>query len=127
MKVLRLAVRLLLLAAVIGVVAAIVPGIHEHGGFGWLVITALIFALLNMLIRPALIVLGFPLIVVTLGLFLLVINAALLGITAALTSHLDIDGFWSAVFGALLISVFTALTGRLLPGHDNRDDRRRHR
>lgn len=118
----RLALRLVILATIIGLVAAIVPGIHVHGGFIWLIGTAVLLALVNMIVRPVLIVIGFPLIIVTVGLFLLVINAALLGITAALTTHLDIDGFWSAVLGGLLISIFTAVTSRMLPARE--DDHR---
>jgi len=52
---------------------------------------------------------------VTLGLFLLVVNAALLGITAALTSHLTIDNFGSAILGGFLIAVFSWLAELLLP------------
>lgn len=118
----RLALRLVVLATIIGVVAALVPGIHFSGGFVWLLGTAVLFALVNMILRPVLIVLGLPLIIVTVGLFLLVINAALLGITAALTTHLNIDGFWSAVLGGLLISIFTSLTSRMLPARE--DDHR---
>jgi putative membrane protein len=121
----RLALRILVLAVIIGVVAILVPGIHVHGGFPWLLAIAALFTLVNMIMRPILIVLGLPLIILSVGLFLLVINAALLGITAALTSHLDISSFWSALFGALLISVFTGLTAEVLPIREDEQTRRR--
>jgi len=112
---LRSVVRLVILAAIIGVVAEIVPGIHVHGGFLWYLWIAAIFSVVNLILGPVFRLLSFPVIILTLGLFLLVINAALLGITAALTSHLSIDNFGSAVLGGLLIAVFSWLAELLLP------------
>jgi putative membrane protein len=111
----RLALRLIVLAVIIGVVAAIVPGIHVHGGFVWLVWIALIFSLVNLILGPILHLLSLPLIILTFGLILLVINAALLAITAGLTEHLDVDNFGSAVLGGFLIGFFSWLTELLLP------------
>jgi putative membrane protein len=111
----RLAVRIVLLAVVIGLVAWIVPGIHVHGGFAWLLWVAVIFALVNTILGPIFRLLSLPLIVITLGLFLLVVNAALLSITAALSSHLDVDTFGAAVLGGFLIAIFSWLGEMLLP------------
>jgi putative membrane protein len=111
----RLAIRLIVLAVIIGIVAAIVPGIDVHGGFVWLVWISLIFSLVNLILGPILRLLSLPLIILTLGLILLVINAALLAITAGLTEHLDIDNFGSALLGGLLIAVFSWLAELLLP------------
>jgi len=111
----RLVVRLLLLAVVIGVVAALVPGIEVHGGFGALVWISVLFSVVNAILGPVFKLLSLPLIVLTLGLFLLVVNAALLGITAALSSHLDVDGFAAAVLGGLLIALFSWLAELALP------------
>jgi putative membrane protein len=111
----RLLVRLVLLAVVIGLVAALVPGINVHGGFVWLLWIALIFAVVNMILGPLFHLLSLPLIVLTLGLFLLVINAALLAITAGLSSHLDVDSFGAAVLGGLLIAIFSWLGELILP------------
>ena len=108
----RFAVRLVVLGAIIGLVATIVPGIHVHGGGGWLLWIAFIFALVNLILGPIFLLLSIPLIIVTLGFFLLVINAAMLAITAGLTSHLDVDGFWNAVLGGLLITVFSMIAQR---------------
>jgi putative membrane protein len=113
--IIRLVIRLVVLAAIIDVVAHIVPGIHLHGGFLWLLWVALIFSVVNLILGPLFRLLSLPFIIVTLGLFLLVVNAALLAITAALTTHLDIDNFWSAVLGGLLIAVFSWLAELLLP------------
>ena len=112
---LRLLIRLVVLAAIIDVVARIVPGIHVHGSFLWLLWVALIFSVVNLILGPLFKLLSLPFIVLTLGLFLLVVNAGLLAITAALTSHLDVDNFWSAVLGGFLIALFSWLAELLLP------------
>ena len=111
----RLAVRLVVLAAIIYVVARIVPGIHVHGSVVWLLWVALIFSVVNLILGPIFRLLSLPFIIVTLGLFLLVVNAGLLAITAALTSHLDVDNFGSAVLGGFLIALFSWLAELLLP------------
>jgi putative membrane protein len=111
----RLALRLVLLAVVIGLVAELVPGIHLHGGVVWLLWVAVLFSVVNTFIGPLFRLLSLPLIVLTLGLFLLVVNAALLAITAALSSHLDIDSFGAAVLGGFLIAVFSWIGELLLP------------
>jgi putative membrane protein len=74
-----------------------------------------LFSLVNLIVGPILRILSIPLIVLTLGLFLLVVNAALLGLTALLSSHLAIDNFWSAVLGGFLISVFSWIAELILP------------
>jgi putative membrane protein len=112
---LRLVTRLVVLAVIIDVVAAIVPGIHVHGGFGWYVWLAVIFSVVNLVLGPIFRLLSFPLIILTLGLFLLVVNAALLAITADLSKHLDIDTFGAAVLGGFLIALFSWLAEFLLP------------
>jgi putative membrane protein len=112
---LRLLIRFVVLALIIGLVAEIVPGIHVHGGFGSLLWIAFLFSLVNLILGPIARLLSLPFILVTLGLFLLVIDAALLGLTAAITSHLDIDGFWWAVLGGLLIAIFSWLAELILP------------
>jgi putative membrane protein len=113
--IIRLAVRLVVLAAIIGVVARIVPGIHVRGGFAWLLWLALLFSVVNLIVGPVFRLLSLPLIVLTLGLFLLVVNAGLLAITAGLSAHLDVDDFGSAVLGGFLIALFSWLAELLLP------------
>ena len=103
----RLIARLLVIAAAVWIVAAVVPGVHVQEGITSYLIIAVIFAIVNVLVRPVLLLFSLPFLVITLGLFLLVVNAALLGITAALTERLSIDGFGSAVVAALLITMVT--------------------
>jgi putative membrane protein len=112
---LRLLLRIVVLAVIVGIVAAILPGIHVHGGFGSLVWIAIIFSVVNAVLGPIFRLFGLPFTILTLGLFLFVIDAALLAITAGLSSHLDVDNFWWALLGGFLISVFSAIAELLLP------------
>ncbi len=104
----NLAVRLIINAAALWVADALVGGIRIEG---WqaLAVMAIIFGLVNAFAKPALTLITCPLIVLTLGLFLLVINTAMLGLSAwiagGLGADVTIDGFWSAFAGALIISI----------------------
>lgn len=111
----RILVRLVVLAVIFDIVAKLVSGIHVYGGFLWYIWLAVIFSVVNLILGPILRLISLPLIVVTLGLFLLIINAALLAITALLSSHLSVDSFGAAVLGGLLIAVFSWLSELLLP------------
>jgi putative membrane protein len=114
----RLLLRIVVLAGIVGLVAKIVPGIHVHGGFGALLWIAVLFSLVNGILGPLFRLISLPLIVLTLGLFLLVVNAALLAITAGLSSHLDVDSFGAAVLGGLLIALFSFAAELVLPLRD---------
>jgi putative membrane protein len=74
-----------------------------------------LFSLVNAVLGPLFRLISLPLIVLTLGLFLLVVNAALLAITAGLSSHLDVDSFGAAVLGGLLIALFSFAAELILP------------
>jgi putative membrane protein len=110
----RLIARFLVIAAAVWVVAAVVPGVVVREGVESYLVIALIFAAVNLLVRPLLKLLSFPLLLLTLGLFLIVINAAMLGLTALLTDRLSIDGFGPAVIASLIISAVTWLGDNLL-------------
>ena len=98
---------------------AIVPGI-EIGDTQSLVLGTAIFAVVNMLLRPIATIFAFCLIILTFGLFVLIINTALLAATAWIAGQLDlaftIDGFWSAFFGALIISLVSLVASTLVRG-----------
>ncbi|NWF80332.1 MAG: phage holin family protein [Chloroflexi bacterium] len=118
----RLLLRWLISSLGIFVAIWIVPGIHFSGP-GWHIgVVALVFGLLNALLRPLLYLLTCPLVILTLGLFGLVINAVLLGLTSALADQLNIafhiDGFWPAFWGGLVISIVTTVLS-LLAGDTN--------
>jgi putative membrane protein len=120
----RLIIRLLVVAAIIALVEWIVPGIRVHGGPAWYLWLALIFSVVNLTVGTFLRIISLPLIVLTLGLFLLLINAAVLAITAGLSSHLDVDSFGAALLGGLLIAVFSWLAELVLPARAKRRTRR---
>lgn len=98
----------LCLAAGIAVAAKLIDSVEVHGGTLTLLGVAALFGLVNGLIGPLLRLLSLPLLVVTFGLFALVVNGALLAITAWLTDALDVGGFLSAIWAALVISVVSA-------------------
>jgi len=83
---------------------------------GSLVVSALLLGFANAVIRPLLIILTLPLTVLTLGLFLLVINAIMLMLVSALVRGFTISGFWTAFFAGILISIVSLGLGLLLPG-----------
>jgi len=111
----RIVLRLLVLAAAIWVAAWLLPDVTVRGGFVTYLWIALLFALVNAFVGPILRLISFPLTVLTLGLFALVVNAALVGLTAKLSGDFDIDGFWTAVLAAVVISVVSAALNLLVP------------
>ncbi|TAL13047.1 MAG: phage holin family protein [Frankiales bacterium] len=110
----RLIARFLVIAGAVWIVAAYVPGVEVEDGVTSYLVIALIFAAVNLLVKPVLKLLSFPLLLLTLGLFLVVINAAMLGLTALLTERLSIDGIGPAVIASLIISAVTWAGDNLL-------------
>ena len=110
----RLIAKLLVIATAVWIVAAVVPGVQVREGVVNYLVIAVIFAVVNVLIRPVLKFLSFPLLLLTLGLFLVVINAAMLGLTALLTDRLAIDGVGPAVVASLIISAVTWIGDKVL-------------
>lgn len=77
-------------------------------------VAALLLGIINAVIRPFFVLLSLPLTVLTLGLFTFVINALMLKLTAALLPGFAIYGFWTAILGAILISIFSSLISSLI-------------
>lgn len=96
----------------------LMPGLYFQGPWWHLAAVALIFGLLNALVRPLLKALTCPLIVLTLGLFILVINTAMLWLTAETAEFFGINfrvsDFWAAFWGALIISIISAVLNLLI-------------
>ena len=120
----RFIVRILASAAALAVAAALIDGITVGPGTTLeRVLTvlgvAVIFGLINAIIRPIVKLLTLPLLVLTLGLFAFVVNALMLLLTSWICDVLDlpfkVEGFWSALLGALVISVVTFLINLVLP------------
>ena len=115
-------VRWLVLTVAVWIAATVVPGI-AYDGWQNLVIAALVLGILNSFVKPLISILSLPFIILTLGFFLLVINAALLGLVARLVPGFHVGGFWSAVGGSLvisLVSVFLGSSGRVERGRFGR-------
>jgi putative membrane protein len=111
-------VRLLVNAAALWVATRIVPGVTFDGGPLPMLGVALVFGMLNASLRPLAKVLTFPLIIVTLGIFALVINGLMLWLTSSLSSTLGfgfhVSGFWAAFWGALVVSVVSLMLSLLI-------------
>jgi putative membrane protein len=119
--ILKFALRVVVLAVIMYFVTRLVHGISidtangRYGTAGTYLWVALLFAVVNSVLGPLLRLLSLPFVVVTLGLFLLVVNAALLGITAAVSDRLQVDGLWPAVAGGFLIALFSWIAELVLP------------
>ncbi len=126
----KLLIRWAITALSLFAAAWMIPGIHVDDGRGWVAYAAMavILSLVNALIRPLLKVLTCPLIVLTLGLFTLVVNAVSMLIASAIANNLFkvgfyIDGFWPAFWGALIVSVVSVVLS-IFVSDDDRKDRR---
>lgn len=102
--IIALLIRLAITAMSLWVAAGIIPGI-EIEGTGNIFMAALLLGIVNAFIRPIAVILTLPISAITLGLFLLVINAAMLGLVAYLMDDFVIHGFFSAILGSFIISV----------------------
>ncbi|WP_076521895.1 MULTISPECIES: phage holin family protein [unclassified Achromobacter] len=95
-------------------VAYLLPGITV-ASFGSALIAALVLGLVNMLVKPVLVLLTLPITIVTLGLFLIVINALLFWFVGSVLKGFQVNGFWWAVGGAVLYSIISGLLTKLIP------------
>jgi putative membrane protein len=101
-------IRFLLNGLAVVLTAYILPGVSVED-YGTALIVALILAIVNVLVKPILVVLTIPITIVTLGLFLLVINAAIILFVDNLVAGFHVDGFWWALLFSLILSIFNSL------------------
>jgi putative membrane protein len=114
-----LLIRWILNTLALFLVVTLVPN-YSYRSWVTLAIAAAVLGLLNAIVRPVLFVLTLPITVVTLGLFLLILNAIMLELTAWLVPGFDIDGFGWAIVGALVLSVISLVTDRIGRGREER-------
>ena len=111
-------IRLLVNAAALWVSTKLVPGVNFDGGTLPILGVALVFGVVNAFLGPIAKILTFPLIIVTLGIFSLVINGLMLWLTSSFSSALGlgfhVSGFWAAFFGGLVVSVVSTLLSMLV-------------
>jgi putative membrane protein len=119
---LRIILRWIITAIALAVTAWLVPGISVADTNGWIAVAvmAAVLGLANALVRPIITLLSCPLIMLTLGLFLLVINAAVLGLASWISVNwlgvgFYIDGLWPALFGGIVVSLVSFFLSLLLP------------
>jgi putative membrane protein len=107
----------------IGVLVAsqLVPGIH-YRGFEGLLVASLLLGVFNAVLRPVMMILSLPLLILTLGLFTFVINALLLRLVGALVQSFDVNGFWPALFGGIIISIVSFIANGLIGKKEKRPD-----
>lgn len=121
----KFVIRLLINAVALAAAERLIDGITYTGDWIWLIGVALIFGIVNATISPLLKMLTCPLIVITLGLFTLVINALMLELTAWLAGFFDlsfrVEGFWPAFLGALVISIVSFVLSLLLGDLDGKE------
>jgi len=96
--------RVLVVAAGLWLASLTLPGVVVRDA-GSLLLAALVLGVVNAAVRPVAVILTLPLTIVTLGLFLLVVNAAMVGIVAWLLPGFSVSGFWSALFTSVLVSL----------------------
>jgi putative membrane protein len=108
-----LILRFLFGVAGLWVASQVVHGI-SYDSLGSLAAAALLLGVINAVLRPILVILTLPITVLTLGLFLLVINAMTLGLTAMFLHGFHVHGFWAAFWGALIVSIAGWIGSRLI-------------
>ncbi|MGE5590049.1 MAG: phage holin family protein [Bacillota bacterium] len=109
----RLVIRWFVSALGLFLTAMIVPGIRVDS-FGAALVAALVIGILNALVRPVLIILTLPVTILTLGLFLLVINGITLMLAAGLVSGFHVSGWLAATMGAVVMTIISGVGNRLL-------------
>jgi len=115
----RFLVRLLLNGIAITVAAWFVPGV-QLTGIVPAIVAGMLLGLVNALVRPILLLLTFPFTLLTLGLFIFIVNAVCFALTAALVPGFDLSGFFAAFFGALVVTMVSWIMNALLAGNSER-------
>ena len=119
-------IRLLVNAAALWVATQFVTGVTYRGAVLPFLGVALVFGIVNTIIRPILNFFTFPLFILTFGLFTLVVNGLMLWLTSVFSKALGlgfhVSGFWAAFLGALVVSLVSTLLGILIRDRGDRDD-----
>src|SRR4030043_952716 len=108
-------VRLIINIVAILIISYLFPKMVGVDSFLSALVAAFLLGIVNTILRPILVLLTLPLTIVTLGLFLLVINGLMLWLVSALVRGFHVGGFWGAVLGSILISIVSWILSRFLP------------
>nr|WP_199000786.1 phage holin family protein [Flavobacterium sp. ASV13] len=109
----KLLLRLLVTAALVLLIPKFLPGVVVTS-FGTAVIVAIVLGLLNLFVKPILVILTLPVTFITLGLFLLVINAVIILLCTNIVGGFAVDSFWTALFFSIILSILQSVTYRIL-------------
>ncbi len=109
--------RLLITMVGLWIAMLVVPGIALDG-FGTILLAAFLLGIVNVFVKPLFVLFTLPLTILTLGIFLLVINAALLGLVALMLHGFTIAGFWAALFGSLVVTLFSWCASSFIGARD---------
>jgi putative membrane protein len=120
--VVRILLRLAVTALAVGLAATLFPGLVQVENVGAAVLFALVLGLLNALVRPVLLVLTCPFTLVTLGLFIIVVNAVVFWLATLLPVGVRAEGFGGALVGALVVSIVSMIASRFLPEQSSNVD-----
>lgn len=109
-SILQFLIQLIISTLAVLISAYLLPGVHiQNNSFLTALVVATVLSFLNNVIKPIMIVLTIPVTIVSLGLFLLVINAGIILITAKIVDGFKVDGFWWALLFSLILSIVTSL------------------
>ncbi len=111
-----LLLRIVIVAIGLWVASKLVPGVQINDAWS-LLWAALLLGIVNAIVRPIVILLTLPLTILTLGLFLLVINAAMLSLVAWMLAGMTVAGFWSALFGSIVVSITGWIASAFIGDH----------
>ncbi|MFH7000410.1 phage holin family protein [Flavobacterium sp. FlaQc-57] len=109
----KLLLRLLVTAALVLLIANFLSGVHV-ASFTTAIIVAVVLGLLNLFIKPILVILTLPVTVVTLGLFLLVINAIIILLCTNIVGGFAVDSFWTALLFSIILSILQSITYKIV-------------
>lgn len=109
----NLLIKILITSGLVLLIANFMPGVHV-AGFTTALIVAMVLGLLNIFIKPIIVIFTFPVTILTLGLFLLVINAIIILLCANIVGGFAIDSFWTALFFSIVLSLLQSIMNGIL-------------
>ncbi|MFE3866821.1 phage holin family protein [Flavobacterium sp. LS2P90] len=109
----NLLIRILVTSGLVLLIAHFMPGVHV-AGFTTALIVAVVLGLLNIFIKPILVILTLPVTIVTLGLFLLVINALIILLCTNIVGGFHVDSFWTALIFSIVLSILQSIMNGIL-------------
>ena len=115
-------VQLIVSALAVIITSLLLPGVQINSVFTAILVAA-VLALLNMVVKPLLVVLTIPITVFTLGFFLLIINAAIILLTSYIVPGFLVNGFWTALLFSIILSIVTYLFNQMANKKDNRNSK----